>query len=57
MRNKKEYKVPAALVTEFECAEDIMTESRTLYTRPQNQGSRDYVNAGSVNWGEGLNVN
>ena len=54
MRNIKEYKAPTAQITEFECAEDIMTASRTLYDRPNNAGDHEYVYAGSIPWSKGL---
>lgn len=55
MRNlKREYKTPAALVTEFECA-DIITESGPLSETPQgHSGVKTYVKAGSITWKEGI---
>lgn len=55
MRNVKEYKAPAALITEFECA-DVITVSGELGTSIKgNQpatGGTDYVNIGGRSWSD-----
>ena len=53
MRNIKEYKAPTAQITEFECADDIMTASLQLKKRPAS-ATVDYVYAGSKGWQNGF---
>ncbi len=54
MRDLREYKVPRAQVTEFECADVITasTEPRDMLDKPKGV-SGTYVQAGSVmSWGD-----
>ena len=57
MKNIRKYKAPKAEITVFECAEDIMTASRTLYKKPGNVGERDYVKAGTISWSDNIGKN
>ena len=53
LKKNRNYKKPIALVTNFECADIITTsETRALYTKPDNAGETTYIKAGGLKWNE-----